>query len=268
MPNTNGVFLKRDCPGCGSPRRHDKSEAASIPPAETLDIDRFSRYWEASGGRRVFFSYYRCVDCGLLYCPLTLSPTQLSALYHLMGDNTHGVALPVVERTQKGYFDLLRRHSNLQGDYLEIGPDLGLFARLCAREGRLGKLYLFEPNTSVRPALEANLAGSSCEIQSHMFEPGAVPEASISIAIAINLADHLQEPASFLASIIARLTSSGVLLLVVHDESSCSQKPPANSRRRTTSNIPSSTIPDLSAPYWSEPASKSSTSKRLSTIFR
>ena len=72
-------------------------------PAEKMSWIEVKDYFIGLRKEQVFFSYYRCLDCKLLYCPWYFSADQLSKLYSEMPDNTMGEDKSTVSRTQSAY---------------------------------------------------------------------------------------------------------------------------------------------------------------------
>jgi hypothetical protein len=215
-------LLERACPTCGglADGPAPEPEVASRKRAENLNWDELRPYWDHFFKEKVFFSYSRCPGCGLLYCPKYFDHKTLADLY---GESQHGmigVPLDALKRTQRGYFEVLKRHSPLEGDYLEIGPGSGLFTDFCAREGRFDRFWLFEPSRLEHETLAGLIAGRQFEIHTEMFTFDAIPERSISVAVIIHVLDHLIDPKDALEELRARLTGASVVLIVTHDESS------------------------------------------------
>ncbi|MBA3812775.1 MAG: class I SAM-dependent methyltransferase [Caulobacteraceae bacterium] len=236
-------FARRDCPACGAPPP-PAVQVASAPPAETLAFEDLIPHWNGFFERRVFFSYVRCRACGLLFAPTFFDTGQLAALYAQMAPNMDLIPEAALRRTQRGYFEVLKAHARLEGGYLEVGPDIGLFTANCVREGRFDAWWLYEPNREVAPALSAAMAGAPHAIIHDMDGFGAAPAASVGAAVMIHVLDHLLDPAAALRDLRAKLTPEGRLLIVVHDESSalarllgrrwpafCLQHPEVYSRR-------------------------------------
>jgi hypothetical protein len=194
-------YQRRDCPACGG--KPDPSTCVSSKvPAETLAFTDLQPYWNGFFKDKVFFSYYKCDGCGLLFAPTFFTSEQLEKLYREMPDNTAGLPIEALRRTQYGYFKSLEEHSSLEGDYLEVGPDIGLFTESCVREGAFKNYWLFEPNRSVWPSLEN----------------------SISSAVMIHVLDHLLDPVATIRELRQKLMPRSVLLVVTHDESSLLRK--------------------------------------------
>jgi hypothetical protein len=176
--------------------------------------------WNGFFKDKVFYSYHRCRACGILFCRDFFTPAQLDALYAQMPDNTAGVPLAAMRRTQAGYFRALRRHSDLTGEFLEVGPDIGLFTECAVREGRYGKFWLFEPNAAVKGTLERVVAGRPHVVHAGMFDFNRIPDGALSAAVMIHVLDHIVDPKPVLAALKKKLSPSAVLLFVTHDESS------------------------------------------------
>jgi len=137
-----------------------------------------------------------------------------------MPDNTAGVPVVALKKTQESYFNILKQYSSLDGEYLEIGPDIGLFTEYCVRKGKFEYFWLFEPNLVVRQSLEKIMSGQNYNIYPQMFDFSLVPNNRISTVAMIHVLDHILNPKSMLVDIRKKLTESAVLLFVTHDESS------------------------------------------------
>ncbi len=210
----------RPCPTCGSQAETSPCAVKSLPPGESFSFNDLKPYWNKTLKDRIFLSYHRCNRCGLLYCPRYFSQAQLNELYAGMLDNTAGVSLDILRQTQKGYFDVLKKFSPLHGDYLEVGPDIGLFVQYCVNEGSFEKFWLFEPNTSVQDALSNAARGKDFHIVPSMLNTDLVPDQRVSVVVMVHVLDHLLDPVGTLRALLKKLPPSAVLLFVTHDESS------------------------------------------------
>jgi hypothetical protein len=211
-------FSHRNCPICN--RDTPEATVASTPPAESMNLEELTPYWNGFFKKKVFFSYQRCAQCQLLYCPTFFSGEQLENLYKQMPDNTAGIPLSAMQRTQHGYFRSLKEFSKLDGNYLETGPDIGLFTENCINEGNFNKYWLFEPNREVWPQLENVTSGVETHISPEMFGFSSVPDKAVSAAVMIHVLDHLLDPLTILQKLHEKLTSNAILIVVTHDESS------------------------------------------------
>lgn len=212
-------FLKRACPLCGA-RPPGLAAVVTEPAAEAMAYDDLVSHWNGFFKDKVFFSYVRCPSCGLLYAPTFFDAGQLSALYAQMPPNMVSVPLPALRKAQRGYFDVLKAHSDLAGDYIEIGPDIGLFAENCLREGNFSRYWMFEPNRDVEPALNTLLAGKDFAVIHDMFGFGAVPDGTAGVAVMVHVLDHLLDPVGTLTELRRKLRPDGKIAIVTHDESS------------------------------------------------
>ena len=212
-------FLSRTCPVCGEgpPAVADVRSGMS---AESLDFDALVPYWNGFFKEKVFFPYARCRGCGLLYAPTFFNRSQLERLYAQMAPNMSEVPLGALRRTQRGYFEALQSCSTLEGGFIEVGPDIGLFTENCAREGRFDEYWLFEPNRDVLPALSKIVEGRKSHIIHEMFGFSHVPDHAASAAVMIHVLDHLLDPVATLRELGQKLKPGARLLLVTHDESS------------------------------------------------
>ena len=108
---------------------------------------------------QVFFSYYRCQECELLYCPWYFSKDQIALLYAAMPDNTMGEDKSTVSRTQSAYANwIMSRKDTSNKRYLEVGPDIGLVANQIVKINKPEFVSFLEPNRSVRAELLESVA--------------------------------------------------------------------------------------------------------------
>lgn len=215
----NCKFLSRNCPICNA-EPSAGSEIRSRTAAESLPFEELKSYWINFFKEKVFFSYTRCPTCGLLYAPVFFNATQLQELYAQMPPNMEVVPEAMLEKTQRGYFQMLRETSALQGGFVEVGPDTGLFTKNCVKEGDFSEYWLFEPNQGVEAALSATMAGTKFHIIRDMFGFSSVPDNAASIVVMIHVMDHLLDPVGTLRELRAKLQPNGRVMLVTHDESS------------------------------------------------
>lgn len=212
-------FISRMCPVCGN-RPPRQAAICSKVRAESLPFDALIPHWNGFFKDKTFFSYARCEQCGLLFAPVFFNPAQLERLYAQMPPNMAEVPLEALRRTQRGYFNALRKHSALKGSYLEVGPDIGLFAENCVREGQFNEYWLFEPNHSILAELSEVVAGTNYHISHDMLGFSDVPDNSVAAAVMIHVLDHLLDPVATLRELREKLAPNSRLLLVTHDESS------------------------------------------------
>lgn len=216
---SDAPFFTRRCPVCDS---DDRSRALySEPAAESLSFEDLKPHWNGFFKEKTFFTYDRCSRCQTLYCPAFFTTEQLEALYAQMPDNTAGLPISAMEKTQYGYFQTFKKFSNLQGGYLEAGPDIGLFTRYCVNEGRFNKHWLFEPNRAVWPQLEG-LVGKreSLVLSPEMHNFSAVPDGAVDAVVMIHVLDHLLDPLTILRDLRIKMAPGAILACVTHDESS------------------------------------------------
>lgn len=217
------TFLHRSCPGCGHPPPAQADVSTQVR-AEDMALEELVPHWNGFFKDKVFFSYARCDGCGLEYAPVFFTPEQLERLYGQMPANMSEVPLEALRKTQCGYFDALKDAGQLTGDFIEVGPDIGLFTENCVREGAFSDHWLFEPNRDVAPALERAMAGKRFQIIHDMFGFSHVPDNSTSAAVMIHVLDHLLDPIATLKELRQKLEPGARLLIVTHDESSLLRK--------------------------------------------
>lgn len=212
-------FLSRACPVCGG-KPAAQATIHSDVMAESLGFDALVPCWNGFFKDKVFFSYARCGGCGLLYAPTFFNGLQLERLYSQMPPNMEEVPLEALRRTQRGYFEALKSCSDMEGGFIEVGPDIGLFTENCVREGKYDEYWLFEPNRDVLPALSKIVEGRKSHIIHDMFGFSHVPDHAASAAVMIHVLDHLLDPVATLRELRQKLKPGARLLLVTHDESS------------------------------------------------
>lgn len=212
-------YLSRVCPVCGSKPSAEGAIHSEIK-AESLSFNDLIPGWNGFFKDKVFFTYARCNGCGLLYAPTFFNYSQLEQLYGQMPPNMAEVPLEALRRTQHGYFKALKNCSGLDGGFIEVGPDIGLFTENCVREGKYDEYWLFEPNRDVLPALSKIVEGRKFHVIHDMFGFSHVPDHAASAAVMIHVLDHLLDPIATLSELRQKLKPGARLLLVTHNESS------------------------------------------------
>ncbi len=211
-------YLRRSvCPGCGTAVDEARVVRESSPPAEALPFARHSRFAAGYDTDRVFFSYFKCPTCELQYCPEFYTQDQLEELYGHQQENMGGVPLAARRAAQERYADLLLKHTNGHGGFLEIGADIGLFAKHCADNWNFDHYWLFEPNREVTAELDRAVPGQNKDILFTMWPSDDVPDGSISAMALIHVLDHLLEPVEYLEQLLEKLEPGGVILTVTHN---------------------------------------------------
>lgn len=219
MPDT---YLTRACPTCGAPSSHEAWSIASSPPAESLSFDDLRACWRGFfRERKPFFTYVRCAACGQIFSPRYFTPAQLDELYGQMDDNTGGQDESLLVRAQRGYRRLLARTARIvPGDYLELGPDIGLFTREALADSRLDKFWLIEPNRTVHPILDRLAGARPHAILGNLAHVAEIPDGTLALVVAIHVLDHLLEPQALLEQIQRKLKPGGCLFAVTHSRQS------------------------------------------------
>jgi len=213
-------YRLRPCVSCGADEKRAVVAVKSDPAAETADFETLRKRWCGFYNKKLFFSYYRCQHCGMLYAPRYFTEEQLNVLYGDMPPNMDVVGQAALERTQAGYFDELRKVSALKGGFLEIGPDVGMFAQCCLRYGHFTKYWMFEPNVSAHSPLKERLRSVDLHISTELLDLSPVPDGSIDAVAMIHVLDHIAEPVQFLRQLRRKLAPNAVVLTVTHDERS------------------------------------------------
>ena len=212
-------FIKRKCPICDEPP--SKNIFISTPKrAENLPLKKLISSWNGFFKEKIIFSYERCKGCGFAYCPIFFNDKELEELYSQMPANMDEVPMLALEHTQYEYFKVLKKNSSLKGDFMEIGPDIGLFTKHCAKEGFFKKFWLFEPNKAVKKKLARVVKNYQFHIVHDMTNFSAIPNRSIDTLAIIHVMDHLLDPVGILKSLRIKLKDDAKILIVTHDESS------------------------------------------------
>lgn len=212
------LFLDRDCPSCGSVERRE--EVDSLVRAEAMHFETLRPHWSGLFSEKRFFTYHRCSDCGLLYNPVYFDAERLARLYSAMAPNMEIVSNDAITATQKGYFEAAATQAELEGAYLEIGPDAGHIVREAAQRGRFEHFWLFEPNRAIHDTLRASAGHRPATLLTDMDDLSPVPDRSVGLAVMVHVLDHLLDPTAMLRQIRAKLRPGGTLLIVTHNEKS------------------------------------------------
>lgn len=216
-------YLHRFCPIC---QKYGpiNLEISSERRGEEMGYEELVPYWNGFFKEKIFFSYARCDSCKLLFAPIFYNLEQLEALYGQMPPNMDVVPKQALLKTQKGYFEVLKRFSKLENGYIEIGPDVGIFTINCRNEGYFNSYWLCEPNVLVAKELARTVEGRPFTIIEDMFGFSAIPDNSASVAVMIQVLDHLLDPVSTLIELREKLLPGAKLLLVTHNEQSLLRK--------------------------------------------
>lgn len=214
----NPIWSKRPCPLCGSLDHEEKANSEARKPAETMSWQEVKNYFVGLRNDQVFFSYYRCLDCGLLYCPWYFSSSQLEVLYAEMPDNTMGEDKSTVSKTQSAYARWIMKLGVSNTRYLEVGPDIGLVSKEIIRIRLPEHVTLLEPNLSVRDELIQNVnLVPSIEVIGTLEE---MTQSNFNLVTGIHVYDHLLNPLSDLRKLRINVVNGGHLAIVVHNEKS------------------------------------------------
>ncbi|HEY0381840.1 MAG TPA: class I SAM-dependent methyltransferase [Candidatus Elarobacter sp.] len=221
QPGAGEAYGARICPSCKAGPSASSVAVASKPAAETQPFEELQQQWYGFFKEgHAFFTYHRCSACGMLYSPQYFTEPQLARLYASMPPNMTEVSDGALEQTQHGYFRELQKFSKLEGQFLEIGPDVGMFAENCVRFGRFTKFWMFEPNVDAHPELRRRLGGADLYISTHLLDLSDVPNDSVDAVAMIHVLDHILDPVSFLSELRPKLKRDATILIVTHDESS------------------------------------------------
>jgi 2-polyprenyl-3-methyl-5-hydroxy-6-metoxy-1,4-benzoquinol methylase len=210
---------RRNCPLCDSLEISNKPEIQSASPAESLSYDEVGKAFVGLRKKQIFFSYYRCLNCQLLYCPWYFNQHQLDELYKVMPDNLMGEEEGISSKTQSGYSAHIAKFIKEPINILELGPDIGLLGKSLADRANIRNITFVEPNEAVYGELKKNSEKfSNVKIVDTLQ---AVAESlKFDLTIGIHVFDHLLNPKISLESLAFRSQPLGCISLVVHNEKS------------------------------------------------
>jgi len=217
------TYLHRQCPICQK-NTNPILNISSEKRGEDLTYDKLVPYWNGFFKEKIFFSYARCPKCQLLFAPIFYNLNQLEMLYGQMPPNMDLVPMAALIKTQRGYFERLKRSSSLTNAYVEIGPDVGIFTENCYKEGRYNHYWLCEPNREVASTLAKSVGGNNYTIIEDMFGFSVIPDQSAGTAVMIQVLDHLLDPVATLSELRGKLLPDAKILIVTHNEQSLLRK--------------------------------------------
>ena len=218
------IYQHRKCPICNSEEVDLSSQIKSDPEAEKLSLNKLTDSWLGFFKIKLFMSYFKCKECKLLYCPKYFSQEQLSTLYKDMPHNMDCVPTNLLDKTQEDYLNFLKKFSSLEGNYLEVGADIGLFLKHAKNNGNFSKYYIYEPNISSHTRLIKEIGSSEKLLSNNMENFNEVPNNSIDNAIMIHVIDHVTDPLQKLRDLKDKLINNSKILIVCHDENSLLRK--------------------------------------------
>lgn len=215
-------WQKRSCPLCNQSTAKFVPQVSSKNPAEFLTFSETKELFVGFRTIQTFFTYSKCANCGLLFCPWYFSSKQLDELYSDMPDNLLGEDKSIISKTHKGYVQQISKKIQKSNSYLEIGPDIGLVARSVIEQLKPNKVILIEPNRSVHGELLIN-CGSSAEVTliDHVDE---LNEQCPDLIVGVHVYDHLLNPLEELTKIKSKSAPGATIALVVHNEKSLIRK--------------------------------------------
>ena len=214
---------RRNCPICGSTAIGTAPNSKARLQAELMSWADVKDFFIGLRNDQVFFSYYRCQECQLLYCPWYFSKDQISLLYAAMPDNMMGEDKSTVSRTQSAYANwIMGRKKVTNRKYLEVGPDIGLVAHQIVKIAKPEAISFIEPNHSTRAELLESVSGiEAIEVVDFIEE---LSGRDFSLIVGVHVYDHLLDPVSDLKEIRQRVNVGANLSIVVHNESSMLRK--------------------------------------------
>ena len=212
----------RFCPSCGGAQISSVPVMASEPKAELLNFKEVKNYFIGLRKNQIFFSYYRCENCFMLYCPWYFSNSQLKELYSDMPDNLLGEDKSVISRTQHGYVSQISKYVNKVRIYLEVGPDIGLVTNSIVKRFNPETVLLIEPNQSIHQQLKQS-AHPTQNINIYLNHSNFEPHRP-DLCVGIHVYDHLLDPLNELKDLYEVSVVGAKIAIVVHNEKSFLRK--------------------------------------------
>ena len=222
MDKVNSDWIKRNCPSCGLDNLPKYPEVKSPLSAESLSFAEVSKLFIGIRKDQVFFSYYRCKSCKLLFCPWYFSQSQLDELYAIMPDNSMGNEKKALLKTQRSYVKKLSKDIHKVKSYLEIGPDIGLVANRIIEKFNPDRSLLIEPNLNIHEELKKNTSdGSEVRVAISLIDSDSY---NPDLTVGVHVYDHLLLPSIELRDIFEKSDNKSTIAIVIHNESSFLRK--------------------------------------------
>lgn len=213
---TKSEWSKRNCPSCGFDETNFDADSSSTSPAENLSFEEVKNSFIGLRDKQLFFSFFRCSNCSLIYSPQYFSPDQLSELYSEMPDNLMGEDRSVALKTQSTYIKQIAKHVRDADSFLELGPDIGLVTKEAISVFDPDSITLVEPNKAMWPELR-RLNSKKLEIYESVKD---IPKSQCNLVVGIHVFDHLVNLKDEFDAINRNTTPSATLAMVVHNEKS------------------------------------------------
>ncbi len=218
----NSDWSRRSCPSCGSNEIEKEPVGQSSRPAEKLSFSEVKKSFVGLRKDQVFFSYFRCATCSLLYCPWYFTQIQLDELYVDMPDNFMGEDKSTVSKTQSGYVIWLGKFVSKVEKYIEIGPDVGLVAKSVIEKFTVKSATMVEPNLAIHEELSYSIDGA--KNKSICQDLDQVSNGNFDLVVGVHVYDHLLDPIGDLKKLNSISDPEAKLLIVVHNEKSALRK--------------------------------------------
>jgi hypothetical protein len=218
LSNAGSQWESRACPSCGSTRLPRKPEVFSKVRAESLDPLEVEDFFIGIRPGQVFFSYWRCSNCSLLYCPKYFNSDQLQAAYARMPDNSMGNSEAIARKNQNRYADWILKERSVSDSFLELGPDLGLLSERLIESWKPKEVVFVEPNVEMHHRLRSLSQPDKIFIQTSIDSPLnlTMPDS----IVGIHVFDHLLDPVSKLQELRNSSTVDAKIFFVVHNVNS------------------------------------------------
>jgi hypothetical protein len=218
VSNIVSHWESRSCPACGSTKLPRNPEISSRVRAENLEPSEVEDYFIGIRPGQVFFSYWRCSNCALLYCPKYFNSAQLQSAYARMPDNSMGNSEIIARKNQNRYADWILRERQVSESFLELGPDLGLLSERLIESWKPKEVVFVEPNEEMHHRLQSLSGPDKILLQTSIDSPldTTIPDS----IVGVHVFDHLLDPVSKLRELRNSSTQDAQVFFVVHNENS------------------------------------------------
>jgi len=212
-------IVKRVCPNCSS-KDGGKTIISTEEKPNQLTDEQTIQSWSGFYKEKVLFDHVKCTECGQIFSDEYFDESSLNELYGSMAPNMDEVPVDLIVKTQSGYHKKISDQLMIQGDYFELGADVGYLANEFRKDNRHKKYYIVEPNQDVYSEIKKYFIGEQLELSPSLDLIENIPDQSLSLVVMVHVLDHLLEPKQVLERIYPKLKKGGLIATVTHDQGS------------------------------------------------
>lgn len=164
---------------------------------------------------RRHFRLVECTDCGIIYSDPACDPSSLAALYQ-ESSVTYGDQEEQIFQSYAPVLDRALARTRNRGTFLEIGGGRGFMLRYGAENGFSCQIEI-EPSADAEKKFQKPVGSTNAQFIRGVFEKGALPANSVSLACFFQMLDHVPNPQEFLRAVFDVLEPGGVAVCVTHN---------------------------------------------------